>query len=525
MINYIMIEKVMIHEFRKFKNIEVPLGKRITVIAGKNATQKTTLLGLISQPFSLTKQDDYSKFPTLMGTRFESPMNLRFKFSPKYDKPGKHRWDLYFSDNSVYNGVYPVKSEARSDGKIRFWNAQSRAKGSGYVQLPIIFLSLKRLFPLGEDDKVNFESRDLTDQENDFFIHNYKEILIMMEEVKKPDFLLSSNKKTMISGTDKYDAYGVSAGQDNIGQILMAILSFKRLKEKFPDDYKGGLLLIDELDATLYPASQEKLYDKLNRFASDLNLQIIVTTHSMDILKCARKNIADRNTEDTKILYLRTVNDNILIDVNPTIPDMENNLKVLAEKKPLNETKIHIYCEDAIGCLFLKALLGNRQGTQNLSNIVEFIDVNIGAEQLKDLIHRKIPEFLNSLIVLDGDKTNPKKYKNVILLPIPNKKIYPEKLFYDFLWKLDETDEFWDNSISGYSKVVCFKDCNDEINPEKIKSWFLKQKDNGNWGRAASRMFNRWKKDNEDEVRRVQSEFITAYNLLAEKIGIDLILK
>ena len=46
-------------------------------------------------------------------------------------------------------------------------------------------------------------------------------------------------------------------------RIILAVLSFKRLQEEHKRDYKGGILLIDELDATLYGFSPRKLIDYL----------------------------------------------------------------------------------------------------------------------------------------------------------------------------------------------------------------------------------------------------------------------
>ena len=48
-----IIKKVHISKFRGFANVEFEMGDQITVIAGQNGTQKTTLLGILSQTFSL----------------------------------------------------------------------------------------------------------------------------------------------------------------------------------------------------------------------------------------------------------------------------------------------------------------------------------------------------------------------------------------------------------------------------------------------------------------------------------------
>ncbi len=75
-----------------------------------------------------------------------------------------------------------------------------------------------------------------------------------------------TDKKSGIGiSTDYYDYLTNSSGQDNLGQILLALLSFRKLKEEQGDSWNGGILLIDEIDATLHPAAQSKLITLLTQ--------------------------------------------------------------------------------------------------------------------------------------------------------------------------------------------------------------------------------------------------------------------
>ncbi|WP_140245464.1 AAA family ATPase, partial [Vibrio parahaemolyticus] len=93
------------------------------------------------------------------------------------------------------------------------------------------------------------------------------------------------SKNTLGISTEHYDWQSNSAGQDNLGKILLALISFKRLKNSFPDNYQGGILAIDEIDATLYPGSQVQLLNLLGSIAKKENVQIIATTHSLQMLE------------------------------------------------------------------------------------------------------------------------------------------------------------------------------------------------------------------------------------------------
>lgn len=48
-----MLKEIKIHKYRGFKDVSFELGTQVTVIAGQNGTQKTTLLGMLTQMFTL----------------------------------------------------------------------------------------------------------------------------------------------------------------------------------------------------------------------------------------------------------------------------------------------------------------------------------------------------------------------------------------------------------------------------------------------------------------------------------------
>jgi predicted ATP-dependent endonuclease of OLD family len=68
-----IISKVEIEKFRGFENIEFDLGSQLTIIAGQNGTQKTTILGMLTQPFTITDDaNPMNKEIPLSGGSFKS---------------------------------------------------------------------------------------------------------------------------------------------------------------------------------------------------------------------------------------------------------------------------------------------------------------------------------------------------------------------------------------------------------------------------------------------------------------------
>ncbi|NBJ02218.1 9-O-acetyl-N-acetylneuraminate esterase [Lachnospiraceae bacterium] len=317
-----IVKSIEIEKFRAFEHVSFDLGKRITVISGRNATQKTTVLGIIGQPFTISsKTHPMYGCKTIDGYNFRSQFREKFKISPQYDVIGEHKWKLYLHKGIYEQDYFSIESIARRqrgyEPTLRFWNAESRAKGAGYIQLPAYFLSLSRLFPIGETGKTQAMAFDLTQDELKYCIANYRTILSIQSMGDNPEIGLEkgTSSKIFAGVSDSvHDIFTNSSGEGNVIKIILAVLSFKRLKEQYGRKYKGGILLIDELDATLYGFSQGKLVEYLWKAAGDYRIQIIFTTHSPLILKCVNKYYRKERQEkginlplyayDNSIVYL-----------------------------------------------------------------------------------------------------------------------------------------------------------------------------------------------------------------------------
>ena len=496
-----IITKVEIDKFRGIENTTLNLGSILTIIAGQNGAMKSTLLGIISQPFSMRAKDAWAKQRTIDGLPFESKFSDKFKWSKTFDKPGDHKWRIFIDNKDIYSKDYfeaisVARKETGKEEQIRIISSEGKKIGASYIKCPVIFLSLKRVVPLGEEHNEEL-SNVLTDEEREFFISSHKNILSILDDIGDISSFKSSNKRSLLANTNFYDYSVNSAGQDNIGKIISAIISFKRLKANYPEEYKGGLLLIDEVDATLYPCAQEKLMEFLRKWGSKLNLQIIVTTHSYNILKLAKQKDFCANT---KILYMSKQGEKITCKEDPEIEKIEAdlNIKVFEEKEI---GKIRVYCEDAEAACLIQNLLTTKQK----SCIKIMKDVKLGCENLKELTRKKVPEFCENIIVLDGDSSS--KYKNYCVLPGKGKS--PEKMLYEYLYAMPEDDLFWDSELGGYNKHVCFRNYSEiPTNRDDFKNWFKEQLPY--WGDNGRKLLARWKIDNEDCVKEFQKKIDNA---------------
>jgi len=456
-----MIKYIDIHDFRIFRDKKIILGKYLTAITGGNGTGKSTLLAMLAHSSQLTDKDHIYK-PILL-TNFKSQWSEIFKTS-KFDKQQAKVFSVCFCDKNFnestdlvsFRTTYQKESNRFRILPIRELEGRTSAKK---VEWPVIYLGLSRLYPIGEADSLDSDELNLNLEDMEFYKNHYIEILsIHNEELTKitKSSLKGNKKKGVGIDTAQYDYLSNSAGQDNIGQILCAILSFKKLKADMGDRYIGGMLLIDEIESTLHPSAQINLIQFLIKQCKKLSIQAIFTTHSLPIIKNLTEKTIHNNKEDAinnelELLYLTTANRSLEIRRNPAYSYIECDLLIKLNMLPTNKTKV--YSEDAENRWFLTFLL--KEYTAN----VKLLEVTFGDDQLLSL-YKADPEYFSTvLIVLDGDtpvkeikkalKTAKIDFRNITQLP---GKDSPEKVLFHFIDGLQKNDPFWKkNEDSGFT--------------------------------------------------------------------------
>ncbi|OTO77314.1 hypothetical protein A5865_001190 [Enterococcus sp. 12E11_DIV0728] len=120
------------------------LGEQITVVSGRNGTMKSTLMGLVSQPYRTSHRDINDK---LMQTKFSDV----FKLSEVKDQNDYVYHLMLNVDNDLYLKepvplyYQPGNPNSKFSKKGRHRLVPSgRAKGDGYFNLPSVYINLKR---------------------------------------------------------------------------------------------------------------------------------------------------------------------------------------------------------------------------------------------------------------------------------------------------------------------------------------------------------------------------------------------
>lgn len=536
-----MIKEIEIKKFRNIENQKCELGKIITLIAGQNGVGKSSLLGLIGQPFSFyngkkwkasaeeAQKEKYNseKYRDLYNESFETEFKQIFRLSSIYDHPdfnlgnkniedensplaNQYYYSLKFYENKFKLAAVScyTKDRGKEIGKesrtLRIINSNYMKNNflnySNFI-LPVKYLGLNRVLPIVDLSKEQINPINFTQEEQQFFQIQKNYILLLNENYQEKILKEGKITKTVVN-TDYYDYEGMSIGQDNISKIISTIISFRRLKRQMKKDYKGGILLIDELETTLFPAAQYNLLNFLYRECKNLKIQLIATTHSIELIKQISLNKEKFEFGNKlNILYLTKKDNKVSINCNYDYNKISFDLTLLSEKEK-QEEKIKLYFEDKEARIIFKKLLGT-----NIFNFFDCPDVTLGCNEYIALYQHNFIEFKKGIIVLDGDANDENKYTHTEGIPInfcflPGET--PEKLIYNCLDNLSESHEFWtENKYTKqkfrnnfYEQVLLKIQKTESKDKERViwKEWFNSEKKY--WGREASKVINVLKKEN-----------------------------
>lgn len=478
-----MIDKLEIHEFRKFKDCTISLGKYITAIAGHNATGKSTILALLGHCAEL----DPSIATPIGGSQFRTEFGQIMQVDAEKDIKSDNlmTFTICSSDWSEIVDSFNYRSTVQGENRYRILPVREvdGKKTSGKMQWPVLYLGLSRVYPFGESTKLAIHEDERVSKElMEEMLQNYVRILNQNDDITEVEAVDTDvSKKSKLSSfgvtTENYNYIANSAGQSNLGQILLAIESFRLLKEQLDDQWDGGMLLVDELDATLHPSAQKKLLDYLYAKSKELNLQICFTTHSLYLLEHTNRYVKKAGNGEVVVNYLFPEHQHITVIKNPDYDIMKYDLMMLLPPENVG-VKIKVYVEDDEAKLMAELLL------KKYEERIEVISMELGCDNILKLF-KKDDNFRKSILCLDGDASEKIKgieapYREMArktIIFLPDKKVSPERVLYSFLF-LENMDL---SEISNPSVGLTYRNIEENFrtDDEKImkdrttaKNWF-----------------------------------------------------
>ena len=360
------IQHVIVKQFRSFHDVEFSIGKKITVISGQNGVGKSNLISLIASGSGLSKSSDF-------GGNFQPKFYDFFYVSPEesygdysiYLRYGSDNTDetvlkcLTFKDDTESNrGIRIIPRTSNMDrDDITIKEAELIAKekfnvgGAARIPIPTIYLSISRLYPLGERKEsvhvkeVRRNNKLYHSKAHTKFCDWYNSVI--PGSIKQDGDLSivdkeASTRSSLHMEMENTPALGKSVGQDNLGNIISALVDIYILSQQ--DNYNGALICIDEIEVSLHPDTQMRLLDLMDKLANELNIQFVVTTHSLTVLK-ELLGKHKKNPNDYGVVYLKNPSAPMV-----TVQQLYEILKAdLLGKVTYQKPKPKVYFEDEVG--------------------------------------------------------------------------------------------------------------------------------------------------------------------------------
>ena len=418
-----------IENFRNFKDVSFDLGRKITVLSGQNGVGKSNLLSLIASGSGLNKK-------SVLGSNFQPEFYDFFNVDKDEDFENYKLYLTYVEENgkTALTKRLSFKNDTKNGRGIRIIprtsniyiedctikGAEEKAKmeydvgGAARVRIPTIYLSLSRLYPLGEckDTVKIIEMR----KNNSLYLkeadkkYKYWYNAVIPNSIENEAVLTKVEKNACSRASLHMDINNTptlsqSIGQDNLGNIISALVDIYMLS--LDKDYKGALLCIDEIDVSLHPDTQIRLLDLFNKLSKELNIQFVLSTHSLTILKEVLKK-EKRNNQDYKIVYLK----------DPSTPYVTNSKSYELLKADMfgslsfQRPKVKIYFEDEIGKMLFEMLMKAFENIhhavknkyenpilRNSSDVRDYVEINDRIHSLNGLLRllentKRIPTIL-----------------------------------------------------------------------------------------------------------------------------------
>ena len=357
--------------FRKLGDIKVPISGRITLIAGRNGVGKSTILALIAGTSGLARKG----VKTYLGIepRVNAEEILRLSFAREYVKKESERPYMllnytlgdksFVKKGNVSGGKDRLRVVPRNEPKAPITLGSLKIPESGKVPIPTIYLGMTRVVPTGETDPDLLQQRKVSMAPEDHQLyHDFSEAVIFAnsavgESAVTAQAISGTKKNALYPNYPDYEPTNVSLGQDSLSSIATALASFSKIRRDMGAAYRGGLLVIDELDAGFHPRAQVVLLEQMKTKARELQIQVVATTHSLTLLEFAHSDIHNDNRvgmAPDQIVYLKGGFPVELLDVRDfgaIYADMHMKLLPIA---PVNKS-VKVYVEDDEAALWAAA--------------------------------------------------------------------------------------------------------------------------------------------------------------------------
>ena len=368
------LTEISLANIRGITDLRVQLDYPVSVIAGGNASGKTTVLFAAACAY---------RVPGTSARAF-APSTLFPDYRPRVgDRVDEHRKVTIAFDYSTPDGRLAMRW-----GRNKSWNRSFFGrKGGLQPERPVYLRTLSNLTNPSEvrgvlgmsQAKTAPQERPLTALQIDFaqrmLPFRYSEVVDLVGGRKNQRLLFAAQE-----GGAAYSELHMAAGERAILRLSQEIAQLQ-----------GALVLIDEVEAGLHPWVQQLLMLHLQELALRNELQVVVTTHSPVVLNAVPANGR---------IFLERADDGS-VAVRPPYRDVVQNALYGRSDDALN-----VLCEDEIAEAMLHGVCDLVLRGERIRPDSVRIGRDTGADEfpMHAAAFRKFGQINNFVFVLDGDR-------------------------------------------------------------------------------------------------------------------------
>ncbi len=420
------IESIHFDKLKGLCGVEIVFKKRLTAIMGVNGAGKTTVIHALACIYKPDGNGENYKFP--------------YFFTPNTDaswKDSKLVANLVVEDSNKQKKYIPRTYKKDFDRwSPRYDNRQTR--NVYYIGIDSCMPEIEQL---NTASSINYTSQECTDSSSSKIVEKAAYILnkdynVLTKNIFHEKSLIGVATKTGL----KYSSLSMGSGEQRTIRIL------QKLNQAEP----YSLILIDEIDLLLHVSALRRLIFVIDEIAQDKHLQIVFTTHSMEMCKL---------TKYVGIQYIHLIK---TPDTTEMLVYDQITSELIYGLTGEKRQPISIFVEDE----FAKGIVKNLISNLNISEKVSISTFGSAANAFTLAAGKVIgnEDTSNCLIIIDGDRyrTDEEKEKRIhsILSGTESnfqakcekakkiisqfnlpENIAPEKFLYSLLMKANSNDE------------------------------------------------------------------------------------
>ncbi len=265
-----MLDSLHIQNYRLFKDLKIEKLGQVNLIAGKNNSGKTALLEALrilgSHANNLVINDIIAKrgdFQLGIVSCLSSLLGDTSNFINEFKINGLKISALEaFAFNVIFDDSYNKKIKQFESFELETNTLVNNPVIGDVIYLPLIFEN--------ENDAKFWDKISLTPKEEDVI-----KILKIIDDRIKIVRYDSGNIKVLLDGEESPRLMkNLGEGVNRLFSIALALVNSQ-----------NKMLLIDEFEVGLHHSVQTQLWEIIFKYAQEWNIQVFVTTHSLDTVK------------------------------------------------------------------------------------------------------------------------------------------------------------------------------------------------------------------------------------------------